>query len=429
MALHYLFLDFNSYFASVEQHVSPELRGRPVGVVPVEAETSCCIAASYEAKAFGVKTGTAVWRARQLCPGIRLVKARPALYVEYHHRLVEAVGQCVLVEKVCSIDEMYCELTGSQRPPAAARELALEIKRTIAERVGTTLRSSIGIAPNAFLAKTASDMQKPDGLTMLDLDDLPEALYGLKLDDLCGIGPAMLRRLYRSSIYTVRDLYACSLRDLRRIWGGIEGERMFLRLRGESVPLPPTRRSTVGHSHVLPPKRRTEEDARAVLNKLVQKAAMRMRSYGYAATLLAVRVAYINGAAWADSMKCTPTSDTAVLLGVFERLWSRKPDPGGAIPLQVLVNMPELRPQEALPETLFPAGQNRDKLHQSLDLLCLRYGRSAVYYAGAHTAQTAAPMRISFTHIPDLETEGDDARRPPRKARPLPPPVPEYLDW
>src|SRR5665647_1483776 len=91
MTLKALYVDFNSYFASVEQQLRPELRGKPIAVLPVVAETTCCIAASYEAKAFGVKTGTKVSDARKLCPGIMLVEARPALYVEYHHRLVEAV--------------------------------------------------------------------------------------------------------------------------------------------------------------------------------------------------------------------------------------------------------------------------------------------------------------------------------------------------
>src|SRR3954447_10972359 len=90
-ALNWLFVDLNSYFASVEQQDRPELRGKPVGVVPMLADTTCCIAASYEAKAYGVRTGTIVAEAKRLCPGIILVEGRHELYVEYHHRVVEAV--------------------------------------------------------------------------------------------------------------------------------------------------------------------------------------------------------------------------------------------------------------------------------------------------------------------------------------------------
>src|SRR5580704_1448349 len=89
--LNWLFVDLNSYFASCEQEARPELRGRPVGVVPMMADTTCCIAASYEAKAFGVRTGTIVADAKRMCPDIVLVEARHELYTEYHHRVVEAV--------------------------------------------------------------------------------------------------------------------------------------------------------------------------------------------------------------------------------------------------------------------------------------------------------------------------------------------------
>src|ERR1700758_5638171 len=89
--LNWLFVDLNSYFASVEQQDRPELRGKPVGVVPMLADTTCCIAASYEAKAHGVKTGTIVADAKKMCPNIILVEGRHELYVEYHHRIVEAV--------------------------------------------------------------------------------------------------------------------------------------------------------------------------------------------------------------------------------------------------------------------------------------------------------------------------------------------------
>lgn len=125
MTLRALYVDFNSYFASVEQQLCPKLRGKPVGVLPVMADTTCCIAASYEAKRYGVRTGTSVREARRLCPDIRLVLARPAVYVEQHHRLIEAVESCLHVDRVLSIDEMACRLTGSD----CRRDRALALAR------------------------------------------------------------------------------------------------------------------------------------------------------------------------------------------------------------------------------------------------------------------------------------------------------------
>lgn len=119
-ALNWLFVDLNSYFASVEQEVRPELRGHPVGIVPMMADTTCCIAASYEAKAHGVKTGTIVADAKRMCPGLVLVEARHEIYVDFHHRIVEAVESCLPVTAVLSIDEMACRLMGRERPLLAA---------------------------------------------------------------------------------------------------------------------------------------------------------------------------------------------------------------------------------------------------------------------------------------------------------------------
>src|SRR5436305_7040840 len=138
----------NSYFASVEQQDKPPLRGRPVAVVPVLAESTCCIAASYEAKAFGVKTGTPVGEARKLCPRLHVEHARHERYVEVHEQIVKAVGRCVPVTEVLSIDEMKCKLLGREQEPDAALGIARRIKATIKRDVGEWMRCSIGIGPN-----------------------------------------------------------------------------------------------------------------------------------------------------------------------------------------------------------------------------------------------------------------------------------------
>jgi len=184
MPLRNLFLDFNAYFASVEQQVNPKLRNKPTVVVPMMTDSTCCIAASYEAKKYGIRTGTLVSEAKKICPGLQLVEAHHRLYIQYHNQLVKAVESCVHVDQVMSIDEMVCSLMGKQKIRENAIELALQIKKTIVEKVGEYLKCSIGLAPNRFLAKTATDMQKPDGLVVIEEKDLPHCLYNLKLSDL-----------------------------------------------------------------------------------------------------------------------------------------------------------------------------------------------------------------------------------------------------
>ena len=404
MSLHFLYVDFNSYFASVEQQLRPELRGKPVGVVPVMTDTTCCIAASYEAKKFGVRTGTLVGEAKKLCPDIRLVDARPETYVQFHHRLVEVVESCTPVAKVYSIDEMACELTGSQRQREKAVALGQEIKRRIAARVGAEMRCSIGIAPNVFLAKTATDMQKPDGFVVIDLADLPQCLYRLKPRDLTGIGPAMEARLLRLGIRTVEQLCSADKSVLRKAWNGVEGERMHAKLRGDAVYQPPTSKSSIGHQHVLPPELRNERDAFAVLHRLLQKAAMRLRDCGYMAGGIALGLRYVDKTRWGEQLTFDPSWDTMTFIEVLERLWNRRPRTRTR-PLLVSVTLFALMERRGYTPSLFGEDRHRDRLNEIVDKLNRRFGHNTIYFAGAQKALGSAPMRIAFSHIPDPKVE------------------------
>ncbi|MDE3056547.1 MAG: DNA polymerase [Bacteroidota bacterium] len=405
MALRFLFVDFNAYFASVEQQTRRELRGKPVAVVPVMTDTTCCIAASYEAKRFGIRTGTLVREAKHLCPELCIVEARPPLYVEFHHALVDAVESCLPVYRVLSIDEMGCELTGSQQKRDNAVALARRIKETIARRVGAELRSSIGIAPNLFLSKTASDMQKPNGLVVIEEDDLPDCLYSLELKDVSGVGRKMSMRLNRFGIYTVKELCDANRAMLRSVWRGIEGDRMYDNLRAKVVRSPETRRASIGHSHVLPPSLRNDEAAFSVLHRLLQKAATRLRSYDLATGALHVGVKYKNGERWREEARFNPTQDDVVLLRALEVLWhsraQRFPKEQTADPLAVGLTLFRLTNERETTPSLFERETNNAALNKALDKLNTRYGANTIYFAGAYTAREAAPARIAFTHIPD----------------------------
>jgi DNA polymerase IV len=284
------FVDFNSYFASVQQQIDPSLRGKPVGVVPVMAETSCCIAASVEAKRFGVKTGTGVREARKLCPNIIFILAKHEVYVHYHHLAVAAVDRIVPVRQVMSIDEMECELPARWRTREHATRLAAAVKKEILSTVGDQLHTSIGVAPNTLLGKLASDMQKPNGLVILESHDLPHGLFHLKLQDITGIGKSMLARLNHGGIHSVEQLYAAPSDVLHTVWGGMMGDEMYDKLRGAWYEPPETVARSLGHSHVLPPELCNPAGAFGVLNRLTQKAAMRLRKQGFYAMAMSVSV-------------------------------------------------------------------------------------------------------------------------------------------
>lgn len=409
MKLNALYVDFNSYFASVEQQLVPALRGKPIGVLAVMAETTCCIAASYEAKAFGVKTGTIVSEARKLCPDIIFVQARQPVYVEYHHKLIEMVESCTHVEKVLSIDEMVCKLTGSQQMPENARKLAAKIKQTIASNAGDYIKCSIGIAPNTFLAKVASNMQKPDGCVVIEPHELPQRLFDLKLRDLNGIGKQMEARLARYKITTVEQLYAANRQQLQTAWGSIEGERMYDKLRGLEPYYVKNARSSLGHSHVLPPTQRNEAGVRAVLHRLLQKACMRMRSYDLLASRISVKVKFRNMPSWSMESAISPTDNTLQLINALEQFLQQYPATRNE-PYAVGVSFSGLVTAEEAAQDLFQITplENIKKLNKTIDTLNLKFGKNTIYFGGAHDALKDAPMRIAFNHIPDLIVEGDE---------------------
>lgn len=418
MTLRCLFVDFNSYFASVEQQDDARLRGRPVGVVPVMAETTCCIAASYEAKAFGVKTGTPVWEARQKCPDIVLIEARPARYVEIHHRLMDAIQHCIPHDKAPSIDEVPCWLIGRERQRENAEAIAGNIKRTLLDRGFDAIRCSIGIAPNEFLAKTASDMQKPDGLTVLELSDLPHRLHALELRDFCGIGPSMERRLQRAGIRSVEQLCAATREHLRAAWGSVEGDRYWLQLRGFHLPRRETQRGSVGHSHVLGPELRNYDGARSVLFKLLAKAAMRLRKEQFLAGGLAIRIRFVGvDKRFERDLSFAPIDDTPTLLKLLGRelealeraLASGRWNPKRYPPLSVSVTLVQLEPRGSVSGELIPERHRSREMSAVLDKINQRYGNNALYFGAMQNAleQHAAPMRIAFGQIPETALEED----------------------
>jgi DNA polymerase IV len=417
------FVDFNSFFASVEQQLDENLRGRPVGVVPVMAETSCCIAASYEAKAYGVKTGTGVQEARKLCPGIVFVLASHEKYVAVHERAVVAIDRILPVKQVMSIDEMECELPLRFQTREHATRLAALMKAEILSTVGDQLHTSIGVAPNTLLAKLASDMHKPNGLVILEPQDIPGKLLHLKLQAITGIGKRMLVRLNECGIRSMEQLFAAPRDLLHTVWGGIAGDEMYDKLRGVAYEPRKTEARSLGHSHMLPPAMRNPTDALAVLHRLTQKAAMRLRKQGFYATAMSVSVrcghGYSDVGGGGRDARLGETQDTAYLLHTLNLLWHsglhqlRQPKAVGMV-LHGLVPVSQhtaglfdhmTAPEGALQANPQVTQRSRSELFAAIDGVNRRYGKSALYFATAHDVLDHAPMRIAFNRIPDIETE------------------------
>ena len=416
--LRWLFLDLNSYFASVEQQLQPALRGRPVIVAPVGSDTTVAIAASIEAKRYGIATGTPVWQAKQLCPEVVVTPARHDRYVAFHRAVVAEIERHVPVTRVCSIDEVACRLLDNENGREQAEALARRIKAGIRARVGEGLTSSVGIAPNRLLAKLASDLQKPDGLVVFEDRDLPHALYALGLREIAGIGAKMERRLALEGINDIRQFCERRPRDAGHAWGGTNGDRLWYLLHGVDLPEKATQSRTVGHSHVLSPNRRGGEPARLTARRLALKAASRLRRKGYRARLLVLHAKFEDDkSAWRTSVKLPATQDSFVVLDRLDALFPRLHEAarmrvGGFRLRMVGVTLCEIEPvageQGSLWAHLDPddplARESRGlQLSCAMDRINARWGRNAVTVGPLGGGRIdRVGTKIAFGRIPEL---------------------------
>lgn len=408
-----LFIDFNSYFASVEQQLRPELRGKPIAVVPVMTDSTCAIAASYEAKAYGVKTGTRIYEARQMCPGLICVPARHEAYVHFHIKLVAEVDKFLPVLEVCSVDEMACELYGRYREESEALGMAQKIKESIAKNVGACLTSSIGLSTNRYLAKVASDLKKPNGVTCLHPLHLPGKIRHLKLTDFPGIGKNMGARLSAKGIVTFDQLWQCAPKQLRGIWGGVVGERFWYALRGEEGDHLESQQTMITHSHVLGPEDRPVQRAENVGRRLLLKAASRMRKLDLKATRLDLSARIENGPRLEGRTQFPAVCDSFALIKAFAGLWQEVLEGRQvrikkvSLALHGLVAASAPEQLLLLPNPDAPSDEERlvrEKLSRVIDHLTQRYGRNAVTLGLTETdGRSFTGTKIAFNRIPEPE--------------------------
>lgn len=402
-----MFADMNSFFASVEQQERPDLRGRPVIVVPMAIDTTCAIAASYEAKALGIKTGTGVKIARKVCPEVAIVPARPDLYLRYHHDIVDVLHTHFVDVRPLSVDEMVCRIDRLHATETAEIQLARQVKTAIQTRLGAWMRCSVGIAPNVFLAKVASERQKPDGLTVYNTQNLPDALFHLELPDLPGIGAQMLARLNRYGICTVRDLYDADTIRLRRAWGSVVGARWYWMLRGSQEAdygqsIGQVRKS-VGQSHVMPPEFRNREGAQKILLRLFSKALKRLREYKQVASNVEIRIDYCHQYDYSEyswrkrsSKHLHSNADTAWIKALRPLLESIPQTRFNYYPLRVSITFTGLLAEQDqnLTLDLFSEEPDRAALARVVDGLNAQ-GKS-VDIASVFWLRDQAPKRIPF---------------------------------
>jgi len=246
-----LYVDMNGFFASIEQQDHPELVGKPVAVVSHFHPRATVLASSYEAKALGITTGTKMEDAKRLAPGITCLEPRAGRYRQLHHQIMQILTDlCGPEVQPRSIDEAAIYLASNWQNTTTSHAVALSIKERFRQELGSHIRCSIGIAPNSLLAKLATDLQKPDGLIEITLENTWEILGKIDLTKLPGIAERMALQLEKKDIHTPQQLYAANPQSLRELFG-IWGQYWWWRLHGYECDSSSGNLKSMSHEHVL----------------------------------------------------------------------------------------------------------------------------------------------------------------------------------
>ena len=290
-----LHLDMNAFFASVEQRDHPQLRGRPVFICGNLHSRTVVATASYEARAFGVTTGMPLHEARALCPSAILVEGHPGRYAEIFGRVAQMMERYSPLVEIFSIDEAFMDLT----PTAARFGGSLAVARALWQDVqdAVSLPCSIGLGPNKLIAKLASSRKKPNGIVEIRAEELATVLEPLRVEELCGIGPAFQAALNAHGIRTCGELALVPVARLMRQFGAHAGLHLARLARGaDAAPVVPSDEApsakSMGHLHTL--SRDTADVAliKAVLLGLAEKTGRRLRADGAAGCTVTLTLRY-----------------------------------------------------------------------------------------------------------------------------------------
>ena len=390
-------IDLNSCFATVEQQARPLLRGRPVAVTNRLTKNACVVAASYEAKARGVKVGMGFHDAKILAPDIVMVETDHRKYQHVYKILVGIMSSYSPNITMKSIDEGIIDFTGTEavnkRPLA---DIGLEIKQRLADEAGVWMRCNIGIAPNRFLAKTAASLHKPDGLDTIDFKNLRAVLSGLKLTDLTGIAERNEARLNAAGILTPLQFLDAPAEVLsRRVFKSVCGEDWYQRLRGWEIDGQVWDTKTVGRQYVLDSFRPTDEEVRTRLAYLCETTAMKLRYKGLAARGIFVYVKYASGDYWYER-KVFKTSffSNAEVYRRATLLFNRRPR--DAYEREIGVSCYNLEPSNINQISLLDDINRETWLTEAMDTINSQFGEFTITLAASLGAKEKVKQKIPF---------------------------------
>ncbi len=285
-------VDMDAFYASVEQHDRPELRGKPIAVGSSDGR-GVVATASYEARAYGVRSAMASRKAKLLCPQLIFVDARMARYKEVSAQVQAIFKRYTDLVEPISIDEAFLDVTDNKKGIALAVDVAKAIKAEIKAELGLT--ASAGVSYNKFLAKIASDWRKPDGLCTIHPDVAQDFIDKLKVEHLWGVGPATAKVMHDMGLETAKDIRALSLPDLMRRFGK-SGYTYYQFVRGiDDRPVKPQRvRKSVGCEHTYAKDIRSEEEISNAIDDLIEELVRRLTKNNFIGVTLTLKVRFFN---------------------------------------------------------------------------------------------------------------------------------------
>ncbi len=410
-----MYIDMNSYFASCEQQLRAELRHKPIGVCPYPGSNAVVIAASREAKKAGIKTGMLVSACKALCPDFVMVPTRPVAYRRIHVKIMNILLSYCNDVIPKSIDEAVVDLTHYAYVHKDVIALAKQIKKDIAEQIGTHVTCSIGIAANVFLAKLATEIQKPDGLICLTPENLDTYLARMQLTDLPGIARANERRLNRAGITTPLEMRNASEALLRKVFGGVTGNYWYYRLHFGEVDLYTWEYKRMSAMRSLSAATRSSRNGlMSMLVSLCTRLEQRMVKQDVFCREIYFFASYYNDAPWKTSIKPgQPLQDALEMIRYIELRMTEteKQLPGKKIfrsnMMAMGVVIGDFISAAHLQYNLFDNRIQKDKLRKVMYAIKDRYGKNSVRKASETIQPGQMKDAIGFGSVKDLyESEG-----------------------
>jgi DNA polymerase-4 len=374
-------VDMDAFYASVEVMDNPELAGLPVIVGGEAEERGVVAAASYEARVFGVHSAMSSYRARKLCPQAVFVRPRMMRYVELS-RAVRAVLDSFtpLVEPI-SIDEAFLDVSGCRRLFGTPEEIGRTIKQRIRDEVG--LVASVGVAPNKFLAKLASDLDKPDGFTVIPAAEARERLAPLPVGRLWGVGKVAQKSLAKVGIHTVGDITRMPLSQLDKLVGSWAPRLKQLAVGDDDRPVVPEQEAkSISAETTFVKDIGDEDELRHVLDTLVERVARRVRSSGLVGYTVQLKARYADFTTVTRAMTLSgPTAQTPAIRDAARELLSVRLGRKGR-PLRLIgIGVSHFVRREELPPLLFrdATEEKHDVVDEVVDQLQDRFGHDAIH--------------------------------------------------